>query len=172
MIKERMYQVILLDGTSAIGYFDTRQEAIRAHRGNISKLVEVIPKVTKKTTKVEVSSNEALLISKRSDDDLETSQSAGYSVTYNCPKLDRIFEGMTYLEVSDDKVLEAKMVRLEKYEKSIHHHWKGPGYKPDKEWGWAIYHTGGKIISKSMAKEKYGNPLKGTQGGISYIKLP
>lgn len=171
MIKERLYQVILLDGTPANGYFETRQEAIRAHRGNIQKLVEVIPKTVKNVPRSNPSSNEGLLISKRSNDDLETSQSAGYSVTYNCPKLDRIFEGMTYLEVSDDKVLEARMVRLERYEKLIHHHWKGPGYKPNKEWGWAIYHTGGRIIDKSIAKEKYGNPLKGTQGGISYIKL-
>lgn len=171
MIKERLYQVILLDGSSPIGYFDTRQEAVRAHRGNISKLVEVIPKATKKSTAVVKPTDEALLISKRSNDDLKTSLGCGYSVTYNCPKADRLYEGMRYLEVSDDQVLEAHVSRIERYEKSIHHHWKGPGLKPNKEWAWAIFHVKGELVSRAFAQEKYSNSLKGTQGGISYIKI-
>lgn len=171
MIQERLYKVVLLNGSITSEVYETRQEAIRAHRGNISKLVEVVPKETKKT-KSDMSSIEALLISKRSDVDLETSLDCGYAVTYNCPKKDRLYEGMRYLEVSDDHVLEAEVLRLEKYEKGIHHHWKGPGYRPDKEWAWAIYHKNGKIIDRVKAEKKYNNPLKGTQGGISYIKIP
>ena len=90
---------------------------------------------------------------------------------YNCPKRDKIYEGMKYLEVSDEFVLEATITKLEKYEKGAHHHWKGPGYKPDKTWKWALFHKGGKIIPRKLAEQRFSNPLKGTQGGISYIKI-
>jgi hypothetical protein len=90
---------------------------------------------------------------------------------YNCPKRDKIYEGMKYLEVSDEYVLEATITKLEKYEKTVHHHWVGPGYKPDKVWKWALFHKNGKIISRKNAEELYSNSLKGTQGGISYISI-
>lgn len=170
-MEEVNYQVVLLNGSLSSEVYKTRQDAVRAHRGNISKLVEVVPKTTKRT-KTDMSSIEALLISKRSNDDLVTSLECGYAVTYNCPKRDRLYEGMRYLEVSDEQVLEAEVVRIEKYEKGVHHHWKGPGYRPNKEWEWAIYHKRGKIIDRRAAEKKYNNPLKGTQGGISYIKIP
>jgi hypothetical protein len=170
-MEEVLYQVVLLNGSISSELYKTRQDAVRSHRGNISKLVEVVPRTTKKT-KVDMSSVEALLISKRSNDDLVTSLDCGYAVTYNCPKRDRLYDGMRYLEVSDEQVLEAEVIRIEKYEKGVHHHWKGPGYKPDKEWEWAIYHKRGRIIDRRTAEKKYNNPLKGTQGGISYIKIP
>ncbi len=171
MIKEREYKVVFLDGMTSNESYNTRQDAIRAHRGNISKLIEVIPRKTVKKTEPTPSIKEALLISKRSDEDLELSKSCGYAVTYNCPRKDRLYEGMRYLEVSDGNVLEAEVMRIERYEKSLHHHWKGPGYRPDKEWAWAIFHKNGKIKPKSEMVKKYTNPLKGTQGGISYIKI-
>jgi len=170
MITEKVYKVELLDGRCPSTTYETRQEALRAHRGNIKKLVEVVPKQTKK--KVEPTSDQlAIVISARSDEDLEISKGCGYAVMYNCPKRDKIYEGMRYLEVSDDYVLEAEILRLEKYEKGAHHHWKGPGYRPDKTWKWALYHKNGKIIQRDLAEVKYGNSLKGTQGGISYIKI-
>lgn len=171
MIKERLYQAVLIDGSSSNELYNTRQDALRAHRGNILKLVEVLPRNNKKTAQITPATNEVLLITKRNDDDLETSLSCGYTVTYNCPKTERLFEGMQYLEASDDQVLEAQVVRIERYEKSIHNHWKGPGYKEDKEWSWVIFHKNGKIIDKRVAKEKYDNTLRGTQGGIAYIKI-
>ncbi len=170
-MEEILYQVVLSNGSISNDYYKTRQDAIRAHRGNISKLIEVVPKTTKRT-KSDMSSIEALLISKRSKDDLETSLECGYAVTYNCPKRDRLYDGMRYLEVSDEHVLEAEVVRIEKYERGVHYHWKGPGYRPDKEWEWAIYHKRGRIIDRKSAENRYENPLKGTQGGISYIKIP
>jgi hypothetical protein len=151
--------------------YETRQEAVRAHRGNISKLVEFLPKKTiEKITPP--SSDLALLISQRSDVDLEISINCGYAVMYNCPSKTKIFPGMRYLEVSEDKVLEAEIVKLEKYEKSIHTHWGGitPRF-PDKVWRYAIFHKNGKIMDRKDMEKKYGNPLKGTQGGISYIAL-
>lgn len=167
---ETFYKVELLDGRTTTTLYETRQEAIRAHRGNISKLIEHTPKEIIKRVG-EVKDELAILISARSNEDLDISKGCGYAVMYNCPKRDKIYEGMKYLEVSDDYVLEAEIVRLEKYEKGAHHHWKGPGYRPDKTWKWAIYHKNGKIVSRDLVEKKYNNKLKGTQGGISYIKV-
>lgn len=170
MIVEKHYRVQLLDGKETTTLYETRQDALRAHRGNVAKLIEVLPKETKK--KVEPTSDQlAIVISARSNEDLEISKDCGYAVMYNCPKRDKIYEGMKYLEVSDDFVLEATITKLEKYEKGAHHHWKGPGYKPDKTWKWALFHKNGKIVSRKNVEERYSNPLKGTQGGISYIKI-
>lgn len=170
MILEKQYRVQLLDGREITTLYETRQEALRAHRGNISKLIEVLPKATK--TKVTTYSDElAIVISARSNDDLEISKDCGYAVMYNCPKRDKIYEGMKYLEVSDEFVLEATITKLEKYEKGAHHHWKGPGYKPDKTWKWALFHKDGKIVPRKLVEQRFSNPLKGTQGGISYIKI-
>ena len=170
MITEKLYKVQLLDGKETTTLYETRQDALRAHRGNVSKLIEVLPKETKK--KVDTTSDQlVIVISARSNEDLEISKDCGYAVMYNCPKRDKIYEGMKYLEVSEDYVLEATITKLEKYEKGAHHHWKGPGYKPDKVWKWALFHKNGKIVSRKNVEERYSNPLKGTQGGISYIKI-
>ena len=170
MITEKLYKVQLLDGKETTTLYETRQDALRAHRGNVAKLIEVLPKESKK--KADVTHDQlAIVISARSNEDLDISKECGYAVMYNCPKRDKIYEGMKYLEVSDEYVLEATITKLEKYEKGAHHHWKGPGYKPDKTWKWALFHKNGKIISRRNAEERYSNPLKGTQGGISYIKI-
>ena len=170
MILEKQYKVQLLDGKEITTLYETRQEALRAHRGNIAKLIEVLPKATK--VKVDPPSDElVIVISARSNEDLDISKDCGYAVMYNCPKRDKIYEGMKYLEVSDEFVLEATITKLEKYEKGAHHHWKGPGYKPDKTWKWALYHKDGKITPRKSVENKYDNTLKGTQGGISYIKI-
>ena len=118
MILEKQYRVQLLDGREITTLYETRQEALRAHRGNIAKLIEVLPRATK--VKVTPPSDElAIVISARSNDDLEISKDCGYAVMYNCPKRDKIYEGMRYLEVSDEFVLEATITKLEKYEKNL-----------------------------------------------------
>lgn len=171
MIVEKQYRVQLLDGKEITTLYETRQEAVRAHRGNINKLIEVLPKHTKPKVVAPTSDQLAIVISARSDEDLNISKDCGYAVMYNCPKMDKIYDGMKYLEVSDDYVLEATITKLEKYEKSVHHHWVGPGYKPNKTWKWALYHKDGKITPRKSVENKYDNSLKGTQGGISYIKI-
>ena len=169
MILEKQYKVQLLDGKEITTLYETRQEALRAHRGNIAKLIEVLPKATK--VKVDPPSDElVIVISARSNEDLDISKDCGYAVMYNCPNKTKLYEGMPYLEVSENSVLEGTVIRLESYSKSLHHHWKGPGYRPDKEWKWAIYHKNSKIIPREAAQKKYNNSLNGTQGGISYIK--
>ena len=72
MIVNKQYKVELLDGRIPDKIFETRQEAVREYRGNISKLIEYLPRETKKvidTTGDQV----ALLISARSNEDLDIS---------------------------------------------------------------------------------------------------
>jgi hypothetical protein len=171
MIVEKQYRVQLLDGKEITTLYETRQEAVRAHRGNINKLIEVLPRHTKPKVVAPTNDQLAIVISARSNEDLNISKDCGYAVMYNCPKMDKIYDGMKYLEVSDEYVLEATITKLEKYEKCIHHHWVGPGYKPDKTWKWALFHKDGKITPRKSVEKKYDNSLKGTQGGISYIKI-
>jgi hypothetical protein len=161
----KKYKVTLKQGICT-DVFDSPIQALKRFGSNLEKCIEFTPPQKKKT---EVPVNMALLISARSDEDLKTSLDCGYAVMYNCPNRSKLYEGMPYLEISENSVLEGKVIRLDKYEKSIHHHWKGPGYKPNKTWKWAIFHNGGKIIPRDIAEKKYKNPLSGTQGGISYI---
>jgi hypothetical protein len=163
----KKYKVVLKQGICS-DIFDSPIQAVKRFGSNLEKVVEFTPPKKKKT---ETPTQQALLISGRSDDDLNLSLDCGYAVMYNCPTRSKLYLGMPYLEVSKNVVLEAEVVRIEKYEKSIHHHWKGPGYRPEKEWAWAIYHRNGKILQRENAQTKYENPLNGTQGGISYIKF-
>jgi hypothetical protein len=153
MITEKLYKVQLLDGKETTTLYETRQDALRAHRGNVAKLIEVLPKATK-TKPASTIDELVIVISARSNEDLEISKDCGYAVMYNCPKRDKIYEGMKYLEVSENYVLEATITKLEKYEKGAHHHWKGPGYKPDKVWKWALFHKNGRIIPRKNVEER------------------
>jgi hypothetical protein len=165
-MQVKQYKVQLKEGICT-DIFDSPQAAMKKFGSNLARLIEYESKVKKE---LKVPTDIALLISARSDADLEVSVSCGYAVMYNCPNKTKLYEGMPYLEVSENSVLEGTVIRLESYSKSLHHHWKGPGYRPDKEWKWAIYHKNSKIIPREVAEKKYNNSLNGTQGGISYIK--
>ena len=98
MIVEKQYRVQLLDGKEITTLYETRQEAVRAHRGNINKLIEVLPRHTKPKVVAPTNDQLAIVISARSNEDLNISKDCGYAVMYNCPKMDKIYEGMKYLE--------------------------------------------------------------------------
>lgn len=163
----KMYKVYLKGDKPCTDLFDTPTQALKKFgAANIAKLEEVYSKaiISKKPISTEV----VLEISARSLEDLETSKEAGYTVTYNKPADDKIFEGMMMIETSEEYVLEAVMGEIVKYDKLIHSEWKGPGYRPEKEWEYAIYHKNANIITRKEALEKYGK-FAGVQGGIGYI---
>jgi len=167
---DRKFRVMLANGTVTDTFYDTQMDAIRAHKGNIQKIIEVASK--KKATRQRPSSNEALFVSQRSKEDLEITQGCGYSVMYNCPSRQRIFQGMKYFEVSDDFILEGEILKLEKYNKSIHIGWSHviPA-KENKIWKWVIFHKNAKLYPREVVEKKYNTTFKGTQGGISYMKI-
>jgi hypothetical protein len=167
---DRKFRVMLINGTVTDTLYDSQMDALRAHRGNIQKIIEVATK--KKSTAQGSTSNEALFISQRSIEDLEISKHCGYSVMYNCPSRQRIFQGMKYFEVSDDFVLEGEILKLERYNKLIHTGWSHviPA-KENKIWKWVIFHKNVNLLSRLDVEKKYNTTFKGTQGGISYMKI-
>ena len=168
-MNNKAFKITLQDGRVIDKYFSTVQDAIKElGLKNIKKVDEV--SIKKTNASVIPAKDTALVISMRSEDDLKLSLSCGYAVTYNCPSYKRIFPGMKYFETSEHHVLEGEIVKLAKYDSLLHHHWKGPGFKPDKVWKWAIFHKNSKIISKEEAEAKYGK-IPGVQGGIGYLDL-
>jgi hypothetical protein len=163
----KMYKVHLKNDKFCSELFETPTAALKKYgAANIKKLEEVF---SKEPIKAKPTSSEIVLeISARSLDDLKVSEAAGYTVTYNKPADDKVFEGMKMIETSDEYVLEATMGSIVKYDKLIHSEWKGPGYRPEKEWEWAIYHKNATMITKKEALKKYGK-FAGIQGGIGYI---
>ena len=164
----KMYKAHLKHGSTVIELFETPTDIIKKFgAGNIAKIEEVF---LKKAQEDKSTSKSALEISARSMEDLEISKDCGYAVTYNKPAINKIYEGMPYLETSSEYVLVGDFIRLEKYDKIIHHHWVGPGYRPEKTWKWALYHRNARIVPREEVEKVYGK-LSGVQGGIGYIKL-
>lgn len=168
-MNNKGFKITLHDGRVIDKYFATLQDAIKElGLKNIKKADEVT--IKKSSAAVAPSKDSALVISMRSEEDLQLSLTCGYAVTYNCPSYKRIFPGMKYFETSENSVLEAEIVKLAKYDSMVHHHWKGPGFKPDKTWKWAIFHINAQMITRADAEAKYGK-ISGVQGGIGYLNL-
>jgi hypothetical protein len=167
----KFYKVQLKDGKIPATLYHSIGDAIKAHGvKNILKIDEV---TTKKgnTTEVAKSKDLILVLSSRSDDDLNLSIKCGYAVTYNCPSYKKIFQGMKYLEVSENSVLEGEILKLEKFDLKVHHDWASIIPKhAEKIWKWSIYHNRSTIIPREDAEKKYGK-IPGVQGGIGYINL-
>jgi hypothetical protein len=170
MIK-KLYKIQLKDGKIPATLYQSTAEAIKAHgASNIAKIEEV-PAKNSKLNEVNKSKDLMLVLSSRSDEDLALSIKCGYAVTYNCPSYKKIFQGMKYLEVSENLVLEGEIYKLDKFDLNVHHDWAAilPRHS-EKLWKWSIYHRNAKIISREEAENKYGK-INGVQGGIGYIDL-
>ena len=167
----KLYKVQLKNGKIPATLYQSPNDAFKEHGvSNIARIDEV-PAKKGATTDVAKSKDLGLVLSSRSDDDLELSIKCGYAVTYNCPSYKKIYQGMKYLEVSDNLVLEGEILKLDKFDLKVHHDWAAiiPRHT-EKLWKWSIYHTKAKIIPRSEAEAKYGK-IPGVQGGIGYINL-
>jgi len=168
-MNNKAFKITLKEGQVSEKLFATVQDAIKEFGvKNIAKIDEV--NIKKSSVTIAPSRDTALVISMRSEEDLKLSMVCKYAVTYNCPSYKRIFPGMKYFETSEKFVLEGEIVKLAKYDSLVHHHWKGPGLRPDRVWKWAIFHKNSKIISREEAESIYGK-MPGVQGGIGYIDL-
>ena len=165
----KLFKVQLKNGKIPSTLYQSISDAMKTHGAtNIAKIDEVS---TQKGKSAEVlkSKNLILVLSNRADNDLELSMKCGYAVTYNCPSYKKIYQGMKYLEVSENLVLEAEILKLEKFDLKVHHDWAELLTKgAQKLWKWSIYHTKAVIIPRSEAEIKYGK-IPGVQGGIGYI---
>lgn len=166
-MKLKKIKVILKNGMSLPELFNTASEAVKTVGiKNIGNLVEVNVDVKQKYGH-SFNKDEMLVISKRSDDDLQKSLACGYTVTYNKPSSDKVYEGMTILETSDENVLIGKFVALRNWDPSVHKDFIPPGYRPDKDWEWAIYNKDSVIINREELESQIGK-IPGVQGGIGY----
>jgi hypothetical protein len=167
-MRVKKFKVDLLKGPKVLEMFATPTAIIKKFgASNIKKISEVYVDVDTGSKNL----NEfALEISARDKNDIQLSFDCGYTVSYNKPNEDKIFEGMLYFETSDEEVLVAEFDHWEKYDKMLHHHWKGPGYRPEKEWEWALFHKNAKIVPRTEVEKEYGK-IVGRQGGIGYVKL-
>jgi len=166
-MKIKKLKVVLKSGTTYPTEFDTVTEAIKTVGINdVSKIIEVNIDAPKKIGHT-YDKDSILVISKRSNEDLEKSLSCGYTVTYNKPSSDRVFEGMTMVETSEDKALIGKFVSLRNWDPGLHKDFIPPGYRPDKDWEWAIYNRDAKIVDREELEKTIGK-IPGVQGGIGY----
>lgn len=168
-----LYRIHLKNGRKSEKLYESTKDWIVDYKiQEVLKIEDVKVKSKKKNPRTfELSNNKndlVLMISKRSKEDVDLSKECGYTVTYNCPSLDKVFIGMKLLEVSNDFVLQAELLDIVEYNKELHTHWKGPGYRPNTEWSCAIFHTNAIVLPRHEVENVYGK-LKGTQGGISYI---
>ena len=166
-MKIKKIKVTLKNGMSFPELFDTATMAVKTVGiSQILKMEEVNQEIKQKYGH-EFNKNQCLIISKRSNEDLEISLKCGYSVTYNKPSLQKIYSGMTIIVTSDDKVLMGKFVTLRNWDLNTHKAYTPPGYRPEKDWEWAIYHKDSELMDRSELEKKIGK-IPGVQGGIGY----
>jgi hypothetical protein len=168
-----LYRIHLKNGKTSEKLYETTKDWMADYKiHEVLKIEDVRLKSKSKKLKLELSTTNGdliLLITKRSNEDIGLSNECGYTVTYKTPSFLKVFKGMKFLEVSEDLVLQAELDNIVEYEKEKHIHWKGPGYKPNEEWSCTIFHTNSNVLTREDAEIIYGK-LKGTQGGISYLK--
>ena len=165
----KLFKVHLKNGKIPVTLYQSVTDAMKEHgANNIAKIDEVSAK-NGKSSDVLKSKDLILVLSSRADNDLELSIKCGYAVTYNCPSYKKIYQGMKYLEVSENFVLEGEILKLEKFDPKVHQDWAVLLSKDtQKLWKWSIYHTKAVIIPRLEAEIKYGK-IPGVQGGIGYI---
>ena len=173
-MEKILYRIHLKNGKQSEKLYETTKDWMADYKiHEVLKIEDVRLKTKSKKPKVfelsTIKNDLILMITKRSKGDINLSNECGYTVTYNSPSMDKVFIGMKFLEVSDDFVLQAELLDIVEYNKEKHTHWKGPGYKPSEEWSCAIFHTNSIVTPRYEVEMIYGK-LKGTQGGISYLK--
>ena len=109
----------------------------------------------------------AIVIARKTDEELEKSNTTGESAVYNRPTLTKVFDGMTVLEVGKDKVLESTLKAIGTFNKDIH-----KGYDTfEKDYQWVLYHFKGSFLTIEQATEKYKELETTTlkEGTITYM---
>lgn len=160
----KKYKVITKDGKSHPTLFDTVSEAIKTvGAGKILKVEE-------RSIKEEVSESSIdkknVIVIARTNKELQISNTTNHAATLNRPVLTKVFDGMTVLELGEDKVLESKVNTIGTFEKNRHKDWDD-----GKDYQWVLYHYKGNILTLEEAFAKYKDldkfPTK--EGAITYF---
>lgn len=161
----KKYKVITKEGKSHPTLFDTISDAVKTVGA------AKIKKIEERDFKEEVSEisidRKNVIVIGRTNKDLERSQLKREAVVFNRPVLTKVFEGMTVLELGDDKVLESKLYSIGTFDKKIHKDWDSDG----KEYQWVLYHLNAKTLTLEDAFAKYKDLEKhiAKDGTITYM---
>jgi len=163
----KKYKVITKDGKAVSQLFETIKDALH-HVGTdkVQKIEELNLEEEMKDTLVD--RRNLIIIARKSNTELEFSDKTNQSLTYSRPMLTKVFNGMTILEVGEDKVLESNLSVIGRYDRGIQRVWE---VGDEKDWEWVLYHKKGKFLTVEEATSKYGDLDKamGKIGTISYI---
>ena len=163
----KKYKVIeKRDGKVNSQLFESIKDAVKVvGAANIQKLEEV--NYEEEVSESSLDKKLMVVVARKSNDELTISEKSGYTATVSRPMLTKVFNGMTILEVGEDKILESSLSMIGRYDKNAHKVWNSDA----REWEWIMYHKKGKTLSLVEAKTKYGDleRLVGRDGAISYV---
>ena len=119
----KKYKVITKEGKAHSQLFETVKDALKEI--GVSK----IGKIEELSVKEEVSDTlidrkNVAIIARRTDAEIEASDKSGHSPTFTRPALTKVFEGMTLLELGEDKVLESSLSAFGRFESNMNKDWK------------------------------------------------
>jgi len=106
----------------------------------------------------------------RSDEEITQSKELGYSPISSRLISKKISNGMVYLEIGKNIVLESELIRIEKYDKILHHQWKNVSSSENKNWKYVVNHGKSNIITIDDYVIKYGKIPK-SKSVVEYINL-
>jgi D-alanyl-D-alanine carboxypeptidase len=162
----KKYKVITKEGKAHSQLFETVKDALKEI--GVSK----IGKIEELSVKEEVSDTlidrkNVAIIARRTDAEIEASDKSGHSPTFTRPALTKVFEGMTLLELGEDKVLESSLSAFGRFESNMNKDWKDN----DRGYEWVLYHRKGKVLTIEQARAKYKDLDKLTtkEGALTYL---
>lgn len=162
----KKYKVITKEGKANSQLFETVKEAIKQiGAAKIQKIEEV--SVKEEVSDTLIDRKNIAIIARKNNQEIEASLSSGHSPTFTRPALTKVFEGMTVLELGEDKVLESSLSAIGRFERNMNKDWKFD----DKEYEWVIYHNRGKVLTIEEARAKYRDldKLVAKEGVITYL---
>jgi hypothetical protein len=162
----KKYKVITKEGKVNSKLFETVKDAIKeVGSSKIQKIEEV--NVKEEVSETLIDRKNAVVIARKNNQEIEASLSSGHSPTLTRPALTKVFEGMTVLELGEDKVLESSISAIGRFERNTNKDWKFD----DMEYEWVIYHTRGKVLTIEEARAKYKelDKLTTKEGSITYF---
>lgn len=161
----KKYKVIQKDGKSAPHLFESVSDALRTISATKIKKIEEV-NYEEEVSETTIDKKNFILISRKTDKEIEHSNNSGYAATYSRPALTKVFKSMPVLEVGETLVLESKISAIGRYDNVSIKNWG----EDNKEWEWAVYHLKGNILTIDEAKKKYGDFDKalGRDGTIVY----
>jgi hypothetical protein len=162
----KKYKVITKDGRTNSQLFETVKDALKEiSASKIQKIEEV--SVSEEVSETLIDRKNVVVIARKTNAEIDASNKSGHSLTFTRPALTKVFEGMTVLELGEDKILESSLSAIGRFEKNMHKDWNAD----DRGYEWVLYHKKGKTLTIEEARAKYKDldKLVAKEGVITYL---